>query len=254
MADVFSFIRQGWNSVWKQKTIWLFSAIVLLNQLFNVFPIDRNPSLALRGVLIILMLISITLSLISLIGVPYLAYRSLIGSPATIRETLSAVKKFSGRVIGCSCLGALVFFPVFFVFLVLTTDRSPLTSETSNNINWALWVLGIFAALWQFTLAAFFEHDWGIRKSLEKAWGLFKNHFVVLAVLGLILALVAQAFLTLSGVLTVLIQSGFDISSINNFNFLNPFVSLRKNLLFVLIVGIGQMIYLPLMAHMSIAG
>jgi hypothetical protein len=113
--------------------------------------------------------------------------------------------------------------------------------------------LSIFAALGQFTFIAFFENDWGIRQSLDKAWSLFKSHFSILAILGLILAIIFKAFSTISGLLTVLIQSGFVIASINNFNIFNPFASLNKNLLFVLINGIGQIIFTPLSASIYVS-
>ncbi len=223
MADVFLFIRHGWKSIWKQKTIWLFSALPIFNQLFNIFQIGRDTDLLLRFISLILDFIFIILSFTSIIGVPYLAYRFLIGDSATIQETLSGVKKFSGRVIGCSCLGVLALSPIFFWVLATSTDSSTRTLEISNKINLVFLPLSIFAALWQFTYIAFFENDWGIRQSLDKAWSLFKSHFSILAILGLILAIIFKAFSTISGILTVLIQSGFDIASINNFNIFNPF-------------------------------
>ena len=42
MADVFLFMRHGWKSIWKQKTIWLFSMLPILTQLFNIFRAERK--------------------------------------------------------------------------------------------------------------------------------------------------------------------------------------------------------------------
>lgn len=253
MADVFLFMQHGWKSIWKQKAIWLFSALPILNQLFNIFQVGRDAEMLLRFISLIIDFVFIILSFISIIGVPYLAYRFLIGDSATIQETLSAVKKFSGRVIGCSCLGVLALSPIFFLVLATSTDSSTRTPEISNKINLVFLPLSIFAALWQFTFIAFFENDWGIRQSLDKAWSLFKGHFSVLAILGLILAIIFKVFSTISGILTVLIQSGFDVASINNFNIFNPFASLNKNLLFILINGIGQIIFTPLSASIYVS-
>ncbi len=253
MADVFLFMRHGWKSIWKQKTIWLFSALPILNQLFNIFQVKREADMLLRFISLIIGLIFIILSFASIVGVPYLAYRYLIGNSATIQETISAVKKFSGRVIGCSCLGFLSLSPIFFWVLATSTDGSTRTLEFSNKINLVLLPLSIFAALGQFTFVAFFENDWGIRQSLDKAWNLFKNHFSVLTILGLILAIIFKSYSTISGIFTVLIQSGFDMATINNFNIFNPFASLSKNLLFVLLNGIGQIIFTPLSASIYIS-
>ncbi|PKN92689.1 MAG: hypothetical protein CVU44_13595 [Chloroflexi bacterium HGW-Chloroflexi-6] len=253
MADMFLFMRHGWKSIWKQKNIWLFSVLPIFNQLFNIFRIEIDANLLLRCVWVILSFFFIILSFISTIGVPYVAYRSLIGAPATIQETLLAVKKFSGRVIGCSCLGLLVLSPIIFWILATSIDNSTRTLEISNNINLVILPLSIFTALGQFTIITFFEKDWGIRQSLAKAWNLFTSHFCVLAILGLILTVIFNVYLVISGLLTVLIQSGFDIASISNFNMLAPQASLSKNVLFVLLNGIGQIVFVPLRAFIFVS-
>ncbi|HVN15863.1 MAG TPA: hypothetical protein VMT73_09005, partial [Anaerolineales bacterium] len=98
----------------------------------------------------------------------------------------------------------------------------------------------------QFTIIGFFENDYGIRLSLNHAWSPFKKHFGVLATLGLILSIIGIVYLAFSGILTVLIQSGFNIISVSNLNLLNPSTSLSKNLLFILISGACRTVFLPL--------
>ncbi len=253
MADVFLFMRHGWKSIWKQKSIWLFSLLPILNQISNVFQVKRPTDLFSSFVSLAAGIIFIFLFYVSYIGVPYLAYSFLIGESVSIQETLSAVKKFAGRVIGCSCLGFLALSPLLFLVLAVSINSSTRTLEISNTIAVALLSLSIFTALWQFTIVAFFENDWGIRQSVEKAWYLFKSHFGVLAVLGLILTIIFKVYSAMSGTLTVLIQSGFDVTSINNLNMFNPSASLSKNLLFVLINSIGQTIFTPLSASIFIS-
>jgi hypothetical protein len=253
MTDMILFMRHGWKSIWKQKAIWLFSLLPILNQLFNVFQVKRPTDLFSSLVSLIASFISIILFYVSYIGVPYLTYCFLIGEPATIQETLSAVKKFAGRVIGCSCLGFLVLSPLFFWAIAVSINSSTRTLEFSNKTLLVFLPFSIFTALWQFTVVAFFENDWGIRQSLDKAWNLFKSHFGVLAILGLILTIIFRMYSALSGTLAVLIQSGFDITSVSNLNMLNPSASLSKNLLFGLIDGIGQAILTPLSASIFIS-
>ncbi len=253
MTDMFLFMRLGWKSIWKQKNIWLFSALPILIQLFNIFQAKRGAGLPLRFVSLIISFVLIALSFVSTVGVPYLAYCYLIGKSVTIQETLSAVKKFSGRVIGCSCLAFLALSPLVFWVLAVSINSSTHTLELSNKAILALLSPSIFTALWHFTVVSFFENDWGIRQSLDKAWNLFKSHFGVLAILGLTLAIIFRAYSAMSGMATVLIQSGFDLTSISNLNILNPFTSLYKNLLFILINGIGQIIFTPLSASIFIS-
>src|SRR4030095_13419969 len=104
MADVFLFIRHGWENIWKQKTVWLFSALVILNQLFNVFQTKRPTELFPSLIFLVTSCFLLILYYVGYIGVRYLVYCSLIGEPATIQETLFAVRKFFGRVLGCSCI------------------------------------------------------------------------------------------------------------------------------------------------------
>ena len=198
-------------------------------------------------------LVYLYLFYVSYIGVLYLAYNYLIGKPVTIQDTLSAVKKFSGRVIGCSCLSFLAILPLMFWVLAVSLNSSTHSLEIQDKVIIVLMPLSVFAALFPFTIIGFFENDWGIRKSLDKAWYLFKSNFGVLAILGVILAINIRVYTVLSGLLTVIIQSGFDFTSISNLNMLNPSESLSTNLLFVLINGIGQIVFTPLSASIFIS-
>ena len=44
MADVFLFIKPGWNNIWRQKIIWLFGALPILDQLFRTFQIEPGQN------------------------------------------------------------------------------------------------------------------------------------------------------------------------------------------------------------------
>lgn len=57
----------------------------------------------------------------------------------------------------------------------------------------------------------------------------------------------------MSGMLTVLIQSGLDITSMGNLNILNPSASLNRNRSFVLMTGIGYTIFAPLSSSILVS-
>ena len=243
MADVFLFIRQGWNNIWKQNTIWLFGALPILFQLFpssQSKPVQDLSDVFLPLVALLILLIS---TLLSMIGVPYLAYCFSIGKPASVQETLSAVRKFSARVIGCSCLGLIILVPCLFLAFTISTNTSTQTLSTSNKFILMLFPLSIFSALWDFSFFGFFANDSGIRKNLKDAWTLFTAHFGVLAILGIILVIIFHIFSIVAGISTLLIQSGFDLTSLSKLDYINPSMSLSKNILFVLISGLGQTIF-----------
>src|SRR5690349_16942854 len=105
MTDVFLLIQRGWQNIWKQKTIWLFSALPLITQFVLPTYQRGEKNLSLLLLYLVVSIAYLILWVISLIGVPFLAYNFSIGKPATIQETLDAVNKFSVRIIGCSCIG-----------------------------------------------------------------------------------------------------------------------------------------------------
>jgi len=243
ITDVFLFLRQGWSNIWKQNTIWLFGALPILDQLFLAFQIEPGRDLSGSLFSMVEILISIILSLVSLIGVPYLAYCFSIGRSSTIQETLFAIRKFSGRVIGCSCLGFLILSPCLLLILGISMDNTTQPPHISNKFILMVFPLSIFSAMGSFSFFGFFANDSGIRKSLKDAWALFTAHFGVLAMLGIILVIMFRVFSAAAGISTLLIQSGLDVRSLSNLDIINPSVSLSKNILFVLINGLGQTIF-----------
>jgi hypothetical protein len=245
MADIILFIRDGWKNIWRQNTILLFSALPILNQLFNAFQTKHEQKLFWLLIHLVGHIICLIFLYVSYIGVPYLAYCSSIGKSVTIRETLIAARKFSGRIIGGSCLGILLISPCIVLTSAAYKYNLAETFQTSNMV--LFFILGVFpislfSAMWGFSMFGFFANDLRIMESVEKAWDLFSSHFSILATLGTIMVITSWTYSVISGILTVLIQSGFSTPYFNNFIYLNPYTSLSKNILFVSLTAIGQII------------
>lgn len=243
MTDVSLFIQHGWQNIWKQKTIWLFSALSSFATLFYALPVKYDQSLVLSLLYLLISLIFMVLLFVSTVGVPYLAYCFSIGKPASIQDTLLAVRKFAGRIIGCSCLGVLLISPCIFLAFAISLNNSTQPSQISNTIILLTLPLSVTSSLWDFSVFGFFANDWSIRKTIKNAWNLFTSHFVVLATLGILVILVFRISSAIFGILTVLIQTGFDVASISTLNLINPSTTLDNNLLFAVLTGISQMIY-----------
>jgi hypothetical protein len=246
VSDVALFLQRGWKNIWKQDTIFFFSALPLLDQLFRLFITETDLKASMPLVDWIASVLSMLLFFIGFVGVSYTAFCSSIDQSVTISDVLVAVKKFSGRILGCSCLVLLVISPCMFLALALfrTESTQPLQSSSSSIL--LVMLLSLFAALTEFTMFGFFSNDWGLRKSLTEAWALFNEHFGTLATLGIITAVIFRMSSSLAGVLTALIQSGFDITIFSKFNLINPSVDFSQNLLFVVLSGIGQIVLSPL--------
>jgi hypothetical protein len=103
--------------------------------------------------------------------------------------------------------------------------------------------LSIFSCLWDFSIFGFFENDWGIRQSIANAWSLFTSHFRVLALLGILILILFRICFAVSGMVTVLLQSGFDMASLSNLNYIDPSTTLGENGLFMFINGVNQIIF-----------
>ena len=236
MADIFLFMQHGWKNIWKQNTIWVFSILPFLNQLFIAFQTKPASNLPWSILLLVGSFISLILLFVSYTGVPYIEYNFSIGKSVTIQETLSATRRFSGKILGCSCLGILILSP-WIILAFATSIKNP------TKLTLLLQPLSLVSAVWYFSMFGFFANDWGIRQTLKHAWLIFTAHFNVLATLGIIMTIILKICSVASGILTVLIQSGFNATSLNTLNYINPSISLSKNVLFVLLNGIGQTIF-----------
>jgi hypothetical protein len=236
MTDILLFIQNGWKNIWKLSIIWLFSALSIFNPSLILAQTTQSSNsfgslLSLAGGFIYIILF-----LISFIGVPYIAYHFSLGRSVTIQETLLAIRKFSGRVIGCSCLTFLLISPIISLVVVISNSTQPF--RYFDNISFLFLLFSLFSAVWYFSLFEFFANNVGIRQSVKTAWVLFTAHFRILAALGIIMAIISKIYLIASAILTILIQSGLDIRSISNLNYVNPSASLSQNLLYTTISGV----------------
>ena len=168
MSDIFTVIRLAWKNTWKQKAVWLFSALSVVSQLLSrIFPIKPEPSLFLSLMALVELFISISFWLASVTGVPYLTYCFSIGKPATIRETLSTIRTFSGRVFGFSCLGFLTLLPCLFFAAIISARNSNFLTNYSTHITQALLPSSLSSAVAYFTVVGFFANDLRIWKSIK---------------------------------------------------------------------------------------
>jgi hypothetical protein len=243
MADVSLFIQRGWQNIWKQKTIWLFSALPALTGLFFRTYNRDEQNLALLCLYLVIIVMVMVLSVVGFIGLRYQAFNFSVGRSATVQETLDAVIIFSGRIIGCSALGLLLLAPCFLLVVGIALNNSMQSSQVSNMLLVAFLPLSIFSCLWDFSIFGFFENDWGIRQSIANAWSLFTSHFRVLALIGILMLVLFRICFAATGILTVLLQSGFDMASLSNLNYIDPSTTLGENGLFMFINGVNQIIF-----------
>ncbi len=234
MDDIQFFLKYGWKSIWKQKTIWFFSSLLLLNQILQFFQIkaqnNPTPSLLASGI----SFLSIFTNWFAYVGIPYSAYSFFISEPTTVREVVQAVKKFTGRLIGCSCLSLVFFFPV----MALAMQGVSQGDKTADKILLVFLPFSIFSALWYFVANSFFSHDWGISKALKEVWSMYWSHFLPLAILGSALVIVMRLAYIIAAGAVVLLQGALDLSVFYNISFWNPHAALVDVFSYQLVSGL----------------
>ena len=116
MSDISLFFRLGWENLWKEKILWLFSSLVLIDTLVRfVIPIQTSHNFLLSFLSLVVSFIFLVLMFISYTGTTHVAYSIVTGNPVGIQETFQAAKKFFWRAFGSTCL----FLLFFIVFLIL---------------------------------------------------------------------------------------------------------------------------------------
>ena len=242
MVDISVFIKSGWKIIWKQRIIWLFSAILSFGHLILSFQNKQTNWLASILFVSVVLFLYISLSLVSVIGVPYIAYNFSAGKFVTIPEVLFAARKYLWRVIGLSCIGVILSTPLLFGVLFISGNNAMRTFQISDKAALLLIPLSLFNALWYFTLFGFFANNWSVWQSIKNAWALFTARFSILATLGITLAIISTAYDIVIKILTTLTQSGFNVTSLIAINYF-PSMYASKNTLVMLLNGIGGVIF-----------
>jgi hypothetical protein len=243
MTDVSLFLRQGWKHIWKQNNIFLFSSLMVFTNFMYFF---TRGSQASPFLLIFIPIIGLVFSFANTIGVPFLAYRFLIGNPAGIRETFAATREFSARVIGCSCLVLLMTSPILLIAFFVARAYSSTTNEILTLFGAIISLIFLpFGCFLDFCLFGYFGNNDDINQGLKKAWSLLVSHFWTLTTLSVVLSILGRGSLFLATILTLLVQGDLDLTSLREINLLNPGSLLTNNLLYLFISGVGSIILMP---------
>ena len=239
MTDLKFFIRHGWNNIWKQKTIWLFSAFYL--------PFYCIQFIIPKQVLLLYDILLALVYLVNAISVPYDAYCYTNGNEATVRGTLIAVRKFIGRMFGCALLVAI---PCLLLLCsVVTIFMGLFKISDQNSTSFSLFPLFvIFVPLVDFSLAEFFAKNVGIRQALWGAWALIKKHFPILILLAIIRESLTVAYNMVGATFIVLFQPGFNLNSLSKVNYLNPYAPLSGNIFYTIIASVAVFVIPPFSA------
>lgn len=248
MSDLLLFLKNGWVTVWKQNIVWFFSTVFVVCDLLRAF--QTRPPVGSPWMLLYLLesCAFMVLTYICAVGVSYIVYCSVVGKVSTVQDVLFVSKKFFWRYLGCYILFLLVYLLVFFFISLFSLVVTKPTVQSPSNTYLILFLLSIFSSLIYFSGFGFFANDWSVWQTIKNAWGLLNDHFGVLAILGVLLTLAVRIWDIFAGVSTVLIQSGLDTALLSKLNYWSLSTSLGRNILFMGMSGLGQIILTPLNA------
>jgi len=241
MSEISSFLQRGWNNIWKEKILWIFSALILVDPLIRlVFPLQKSSALLPSFLNLVISFVSLYLLYVRIIGVTYIVYWETIGNPVNIHTVIQKVRNLFWQVVTSTFLFFLLVALCIALCLVMVSIvfmTKPLQfSDTPRILNLAMLALSIFSAPQYFLLAEIIVNDSGIRKSIEAAWELFLENFVKLTKIGIILSIIWYGINLVISTTTILIQYNFDFAALSRLNFIFPQFSSIDNKFYPLTV------------------
>jgi hypothetical protein len=244
MLDVSSLLRIGWENIWKNKILWVFSFLVLLEPISRFFiPIQNNNDLALSFLNLAIGFTSLYLSYISEAGVSFVSYCIAIGEPVNMQTAYQASKKIFWRVVALSFFLFLIISPCICTAFVLSFKQTLQIADFAHNTFFTSIPLSVFAAVQYFAITETIASNSKIGKSLKAAWTVFTYHFASLAIIGLLLAIASYTVNVSIGATIMLAQNGFDFTSLSTLDFISPHLSFTDNNFYKLVSAIFTAIW-----------
>jgi hypothetical protein len=239
-AEITSFLQRGWENLWKNKVLWLFSSLGLISSILNlVVPNQRNVDLESALLNLVVSLVTIYFTVLGFTGVSFVAYHTAVGNLVNFGDALQASRKLFLRVVAFSLLAIVVLAPCACALVFAFSPReSPNIENLSKIFFLTSFPFSIFSAMWYFPITETIANRSKFGKCLRTAWTVFTANFVNLAIIGLLLTGAFYLINIVIGIVMMLVQSGFDISALSKLNFFNPQLSFFDNRIYSLIFDI----------------
>jgi hypothetical protein len=232
-------LKHGWENLWKNRVLWLFSGLVLVEPLLRlIIPVPNSESLASSISNLVVNLVALYFTILSIAGVAFVAYHTAIGSPVDFQTAFQASKRLFWRVVGISFLLAVFLLP-YFCILGFSFNQI-LRSDIRYNFFFIPIFLSIFTAMWYFPVIESIATDSKVGESLKTAWTIFIRNFVSLTIISLLLVILLRVIGIASGMVMILVQNNFDVSALGKLDYLSPHLSFPKNNLYELVTAILQ--------------
>jgi hypothetical protein len=241
-SEISSLLKRGWNNLWKNRILWLFSGLALIASILRlIIPNQKSDDLPSSFLNFMISLTSFYFTVIGDAGTSFVAYCIAIGNPVDFETAFQASRRLFWRIVGLTFLLLLLVAP-FACVLVFAFWRFMQIKDIPHDIYLAAIPLSIFSALWSFTITEMIANNSRIGTSLKTAWTVFTDNFVKLAAIGLLLIGVSRVVDLSIGMATMLVQNNFDVSALSKLDFIYPQLSFPDSSFFRLMTVISQMV------------
>ena len=235
MADISSFLKTGWENIWKNKFLWGFSFLILIEPIARIFiPYQTNTDLFTSLLSLVISLVFLYLSILSLAGVSFISWRVAVGELVSLKVAYQASKHISPRIAGLIFSLFLILSPFICAVFIYSFKYPPQVTDFAHNFLLISIPLSAFSAIFYFSLAEIIIHDSKVGKSLKAAWTVFSRHFGVLIFIGLLLAITSYLINVIFGAGLMVAQNNLNILSLKRFDFFSPNLSFANNNFYIL--------------------
>ena len=234
-------LQQGWANLWKNKILWVFSSLVLIDPLIRLFvPIPKYDNLPSALSYLALNLFFAYLSFMSSIGILVVAYCIAIGKPIDIKTAFQSSTNIFWRVLGVIFLLFIIVSPCWVTAFIVSYKQPFQIADLAHNFFFLTILLSIFIAVSYFPVTEMIANDSKIGKSLKVAWRVFTHNFLVLASIGLGLTLTSYITSTIISMVTMLAQNSFDFAVLSKLDFISPQLTITNSNLFKLVSTVNR--------------
>jgi len=240
-SEIASLLQHGWVNLWRNKTLWLFSSLGLIDTLVRaIVPIAQDESPPSILFFLILSIAAIYFTFMSYAGLSFVAYSIAIGKSVDFQTAFENSKNLFWRVVGLSFLLVLIVSPCICTVFIISYKEPFQIAYVAHNLIFVSIPLSIFAAMWYFPITEMVANDSKIGKSLKTAWTIFTYNFANLAIIGFLLTGIFYVINISISMAAMLVQNNFDFSALNTLDFISPHLSFAENNSYRLVAAIAQ--------------
>jgi hypothetical protein len=239
MSGVSSLLRNGWENIWKNKILWGFGFLVLIQPIIRlVIPVQKSVDFPSSLFNLLISIIYLYLMYMSDAGVSFVAYCIATCKPVNAPTAYQASKKLFWRVVAVEVILLLFAAPCFCTVFVLTYNQPRQVVDFAHSVFFTSIPLSVFAAMQYFVITEMIANRSRIGESLKAAWAVFTHNFATLAMIGFLLSIAAYMVNVSICAAVILAQNSFDLASLSQLDFISPYLSLTGNNFYLLVNAI----------------